>query len=46
MEEHRLRVFDNCVEVNIWTQEGGSSERLEKAAKSGASQLVLFTKYY
>jgi hypothetical protein len=29
-EEHRLRVFENSVEKNIWTEERGIEERLDK----------------
>jgi hypothetical protein len=32
MEEHKLRVFENGVEENIWTKEGWSDGRVEKAA--------------
>jgi hypothetical protein len=28
-EEHRLRVFENGVEENIWMEEKGSDRRLE-----------------
>jgi hypothetical protein len=31
-EEHKLRVFENGVEENIWTKEGCSDGRVEKAA--------------
>jgi hypothetical protein len=32
-EEHKLRVFENRVlEENIWTKEGWSNGRVEKAA--------------
>jgi len=31
-EEHRLRVFENGAEENIWTQGGGSGRKLERTA--------------
>jgi hypothetical protein len=31
-EEHKLRVFENGVEENIWTKEGWSDGRVEEAA--------------
>jgi hypothetical protein len=30
--EHRLRVFENWAEENIWTKEGWSDGRVEKTA--------------
>jgi hypothetical protein len=30
-EEHKLRVFENGVEENIWTKGGWSEGRVEKA---------------
>jgi hypothetical protein len=32
-EEHRLNVFENGVEGNIWNLGGGSDTRMEKTAQ-------------
>lgn len=46
-EEHKLKVFQNrMLGVNVWTQEGKTNRRMEKTVQWGASEFVLFTKYY
>jgi hypothetical protein len=33
VNEHRLKVYENSSEENIWTREGGSSRKMDEIAK-------------